>query len=230
MVDVWKISSAPFYDDISKRKNRERYEELCFQNGFVAIGWEAHNLSGCKTREDIKNKLMRIEDHRKAEEILKFVKIIPQDIVLYYHGENEVYSVGMVTESYYYISDIEEEFKELRDEDPKKPSDKKYPFINHRIKVEWIKIGDKYKHFSASFPNVNTIQKVDLLDLEKIEDKKLKEFLKKEMLNTKNFLSPEDTIAESVKSNPKNLILYGPPGTGKTFITKRKAVEIIENG
>ncbi len=28
----------------------------------------------------------------------------------------------------------------------------------------------------------------------------------------------------------KNLILYGPPGTGKTFITKQKAVDIIENG
>lgn len=26
----------------------------------------------------------------------------------------------------------------------------------------------------------------------------------------------------------KNLILYGPPGTGKTYITKQKAVEIIE--
>ncbi len=46
----------------------------------------------------------------------------------------------------------------------------------------------------------------------------------------------------SIKANPvivfsgkdkvfsKNIILYGPPGTGKTFITKQKAVEIIENG
>ena len=42
------------------------------------------------------------------------------------------------------------------------------------------------------------------------------------------------TEQESIKSDskllPKNLILYGPPGTGKTFITKRKAVEIIEYG
>lgn len=30
--------------------------------------------------------------------------------------------------------------------------------------------------------------------------------------------------------NSLNTILYGPPGTGKTFITKRKAIEVIQNG
>jgi 5-methylcytosine-specific restriction enzyme B len=32
------------------------------------------------------------------------------------------------------------------------------------------------------------------------------------------------------KESPRNIILFGPPGTGKTFMTKQKAVEIIENG
>ena len=43
-------------------------------------------------------------------------------------------------------------------------------------------------------------------------------------------LENDQPVISNGRSFPKNLILYGPPGTGKTFITKQKAVEIIEDG
>lgn len=44
--------------------------------------------------------------------------------------------------------------------------------------------------------------------------------------NQKTILKSKDNI--SMDYFPKNLILYGPPGTGKTYITRQKALDIID--
>lgn len=53
----------------------------------------------------------------------------------------------------------------------------------------------------------------------------------------KTFSIEKDNVAEptieykgqkNMNEYPKNLILYGPPGTGKTYMTRRKALEIID--
>lgn len=174
MVNIWKIGSWPGLWYNNTIKNKERYiKEYALPKNFVAIG-SGYIPNIKKLSED---ELIRILDRKnklkKKQQILDFANVIDKEDVILLYNHYKVY-VGIVKNTYYHVKmGSEKDFIKDTDNGNIAP---------HRIDVYWQFYGAP---FNADFSKwQDTVHQVFEEDLSKIEDKKLKIFLRKKILQT----------------------------------------------
>lgn len=223
MFKVWKIGCKPFdLKEFEKETGMNIYDYLKYsdEHNFVAIGWKRlGNLKNYNNFNEIVAK-MKVDGgkyNKTSEQIFDFANNIKEGhIILHYEHNFKIHNVGKVVpwedgSIYKYVID-----NNLKG------------FARHRIKI--IQLFDG-RSFKADFSKwQDTIHEFKEEDLNLIQDKELRDFLYKELLNKDKADSSDDNKAgKNNFQNCRNLIFYGPPGTGKTFKTKARAVGIIHN-
>jgi 5-methylcytosine-specific restriction enzyme B len=191
-------------------ENARLWEEF-YTNNIVAIGWNRlGDLSQYSSKEEIAAKLreeLGDETSRNNDAITcySFVHDVKKgDIIIPKKGRKKYLGYGIVVSDFRYDTS-REEFKNTR-------------------KVNWIKKGEWREEGDIVLKTLTNITQYTeyvnkLINLIGINGN---------VKNENTFLVDKKTVNSIDKRIPKNLILYGPPGTGKTFITKKKAIEVIK--
>ena len=192
MVNIWKIGSAPaLWGNEKTPTDKKRYIKYALgyeaevKEGFVAIGYGwipdikklYAELGEIKAEEKIKEYL---EEHNKGkiwkrtEEIRDFaLNIKEKDVILLYYTKSKAH-VGLVKKPYYYVLEGD-------DRDYFGNFDK----INrapHRIDVDWQFKDSKVKLFDGvNLTWFDTVHQVLEMDLDKIENEELKNYLENKL-------------------------------------------------
>jgi 5-methylcytosine-specific restriction protein B len=153
------------------------------------------------------------------------------------------YSNGKIV-GFYGDAAIEREIVKINDWFKNISGDRNLSFVLE-TKIEDIKtkgyLEDKervghigFSYISNKMTVINILSEAERLNPnQKDKIKKLKDWVESKFGNsTVSSTNPRsDSNVQNENTNsysgPKNLILYGPPGTGKTYLTKKKALEII---
>jgi predicted Mrr-cat superfamily restriction endonuclease len=176
MVNIWKIGSWPGLWDSHTLKTKEKYiKEYALPKNFVALGYGwIPNIK--KTSKKVIKKLLENENcgliERRTKELLSFANVIDKGDVILLYNYYKVY-VGIVKNKnpYYHVKKgsaldfiIGAEGEDI---------------APHRIDVEWQ---FNKMPFEADFSKwQDTVHQVLEDDLDKIEDEKLRRFLRQKI-------------------------------------------------
>lgn len=197
VVAVWKIGAWPGLGTGNTPETKSRYVQYALRYNFVAVGSAYIPNLKTQSEEEIKNKLERVGRDKgtitkRTKELLNFAnKIREGDAGLLYVNLKEVY-VGMVKqnevskEPYYYVErgSKEDYFgtrtrEDLLDNNTEAETEEVEDNAPHRINVKWE---FERKGFKVDFGDWrDTLHQVNEEDLTKVEDEKLKSWLKKKI-------------------------------------------------
>lgn len=235
-----KYKSATSYvdalSDVNSEKTRywlyspgegaRKWEEF-YSAGIMGIGWyEIGDLSRYNSREEIRAVLKATGDIGTSYKFASLAtwqfltEMKPGDVVFAKKGRSTVIGRGVVESDYYYDSEIDSEYPNIR-------------------KVKWTNKGE-WEHPGAAVMKTLTditqytdyVEKLCALfdpDADEEDEPEIiypaysqDDFLSDVFMDQEDY----DTLVEVLKTK-KNLILQGAPGVGKTFAAKRLAYSII---
>lgn len=191
LVNVWKIGAWPGWPGNEwSYKNKKKFIRIALRDKFVAIGW-SDCIAGIKNEKQIRDECRKCESCRsdKIEEFVNFTrKINCGDIILLYNSGKVFTGVAQKRSD-----------GKIHYETKNKPT--------HRINVEWLY---KKKQKNAKFSWFDTVHKIEVEDLSKIEDRELKHFLERQ-------LNSSERQPTQPRTTTKKAIIrkYGSGGEGK---------------
>ena len=200
----------------------------CYNNGFMAIGWdEIGDLKAFQSKEEMKQRMKEVYDPNLSYKMAAHAtwqfanEIKPGDIVFAKKGMYLVIGRGIVESEYIF--------------DPSRSSYKHVRKVKWTHKGEWKHPGQAVmKTLTDITPYTDYVGKLNALfesDTEETVDiaevdypaYDPEQFLKEVYMDEDSY----ETLVDLVRTK-KNVILQGAPGVGKTYAAKRLAYSMIE--
>lgn len=212
----------------SPGQNASKWDEFS-SKGIMAIGWgDIGDLSLFDSQTAMQQAMKDIYGSDKSYKMDSLAtwqfayELKPGDVVYAKRGRSRIIGRGVVASDYYYMSDIDDEYKNIRD-------------------VDWKDIGEwdhpgmaAMKTLTDVSAYTDYVQRLDELFItEDDEENTIEEERDWPSYDKEDFLSEVfmdessyDTLVGLIEAK-KNVILQGAPGVGKTYAAKRLAYSIM---